>query len=228
MSFAQGRSSKTVGDRQTNKMEHPSACEMTGVSTTTDGVESSSLKAISQSQTEGSHHQHVRWISQPDATDPVPSTDSQPLAQDNSGDPADSLPPSVANLHTPVLSWDGAATRIQSALRGYFARKRLQPYVQQQRAATKIQAAWYGFSSPTPSFCFTVKRKPKAWKDCTRDTVPPYCITSLDAFYLNAYPHGCDQERMRCRRWRRSVELSMPALAEIVGFLWYCKVFYIR
>lgn len=134
--FVQGWSLTAEGDMQTHKMEHPSVCETTQVSTTADRVESS--RAISQSQYE-SCHQGAQLTSQLDATDPVPPN---LLAQEESRDPGNNTP-SAADPLRPVLSWDTAATRIQAAVRGYFARKRLQPYIQQQRAATVIQAAWY-------------------------------------------------------------------------------------
>jgi len=122
--FIQGWSSTAEGDVQTHKMKHPS-------------VESS--RAISQSQNEESRHQGAQLTSQLDATDPVPPN---LLAQEESRDPGNNTP-SAADPPRQVLSWDTAATRIQSVVRGYFARKRLQPYIQRQRAATVIQAAWY-------------------------------------------------------------------------------------
>lgn len=136
LGFIQGWSLTADGDVQMHKMELPSVCETTKVSTTADRVESS--QAISQSQNE-SRHQGAQLTSQLDATDPVPPN---LLAQEKSPDPGNNIP-SAADPPNQVLSWDTAATRIQSAVRGYFARKRLQPYIQQQRAATVIQAAWY-------------------------------------------------------------------------------------
>ena len=70
------------------------------------------------------------------------------MAQEKPTSLADTLPSSVTDHPEQVLSQNAAAIRIQSAMRGYSARRRLQPYIQKHKAATVIQAAWYVHEKP--------------------------------------------------------------------------------
>ena len=112
----------TAASMHSDKKKHLS--ESTHVSSTAEGTEIATAASESHSQP---RHQGESCSS------PCDTIESS----------SDTLLSSVTDQPEPALSRNAAAIRIQSAVRGYSARRRLQPYIQKHRAATVIQAAWY-------------------------------------------------------------------------------------